>query len=160
MSPQPGPRATTTTAAGGATVGNNSGVASGAASGAVSGAVSGVVSGVASGGQSPWKKQLAGTLLGRGVVPCTLIKSKPRYEQFFECGTRLTLSATFHRQLQLPHDPPSALPLGKLPLVQPTLSQFSPPSQYNLTLDMTYTPSQYIFTLSIHPIHATLTAPT
>ena len=107
LSPPPGgPRNPTTTIATAATTTNGS-------TGVIGGNVG---TGTGGGtGLSPGKKQqLAGTLLGRGVVPCSLIGSKPRHEQFFECGTRLTLSATFHRLLQHPQDPPSALPLGTL----------------------------------------------
>ena len=53
---------------------------------------------------------LAAATLGRGFVVTSGITHKARHEQFFECGTRLTLSADLHRKLEHPTEAPTVLP--------------------------------------------------
>jgi hypothetical protein len=53
---------------------------------------------------------LAAATLGRGFVATSGITHKARHEQFFECGTRVTMSAELHRQLEHPTEVPTVLP--------------------------------------------------
>jgi hypothetical protein len=106
----PGTAAGTTTGTGGS--GSGSGSGSGAGSGSGTSSSGG---GIGTGGGIAKKTAglgdtLAGTIMGRGVVVPSGITHKARHEQFFECGTRLSLSAELHRRLTHPTDTPKALP--------------------------------------------------
>lgn len=61
------------------------------------------------GRKNPFGETLAGTTLGTGAVAVSDITSRPRYEQFFECGTRLRMSVELHRKLIHPVEVPKVL---------------------------------------------------